>query len=176
MTPRRIHVGSQRNAGRGCYALLLLSLLAMHACALRVGAQESDPPATQSAAGVAASVEDGKLGGTSNEPSANPYGAWGQMLLAMGIVVAMIVALGWLVKRLSGGRTRQNGGVLRLIARTNLSPKHQMFLVRMGNRLVLVGAGPQGLATLSEITDAAEASELLQSAGCKGLNAEGGRA
>jgi len=159
----------RRNA---CCALLLLSLPAMHTSILRADAQDTAQSVTQ----PASSVEDGKLGGTSDDSPSSSFGAWGQLLLAMAIVIAMIVALGWLVKRLSGGGTRQNAGVLRLIARTNLSPKHQMFLVRMGNRLVLIGAGPQGLATLSEITDAAEASELLQSAGFPRLNAEGGRA
>lgn len=94
----------------------------------------------------------------------------------MAVVVVLIVALGWLLKRLGGGRTLRSDGALQLIARANLSAKHQVFLMRMGERLVLIGAGPQGLSSLSEITDPAEANRLLQAAGMKVQNTEGGEA
>lgn len=176
LSPRKLPLPfvAQSFRSRRILSVLVLSLFLIHAFAPLAGAQETTKPATTQPA--SASVEDGKLGATTKEASSNSYGAWGQLLLAMAIVVGLIVALGWLVKRLGGGKGLHNTGALKLIARANLSPKHQMFLVRMGDRLVLIGAGPQGLATLSEITDAAEASELLQAAGFKSLDAEGGKA
>lgn len=152
--------------------LLVLSALTIHLCASVAPARENVPPATTQPA--TSSVEDEKIPAEEKEPSSDPYGAWVQLLLALVIVVGLIVALGWLLKRLGGGKTFRGAGTLKLIARANLSPKHQMFLVRMGRRLVLIGAGPQGLATLSEITDAEEANKLLQAAGIKSLDAEGG--
>ena len=159
MTQRRIQVVSQYKAFAGWRGLFVLSLLTFHTFVSVAAAQQAAPTAPQPAV---PSVENGRVGGSPNNASSrDAYGAWGQLLL------------GWLVKRLGGGKSLHNAGVLKLVARANLSPKHQMFLVRMGNRLVLVGAGPQGLTTLSEITDAEEATKLLQAAGQK---TEGGRA
>lgn len=110
-----------------------------------------------------------------NTPSGG-WEAWGQLLLAMAIVVGLIFALGWLVKRLGGGKAVSGGGALRLVARANLSPKHQIFLVRLGKRLVLLGAGPQGLATLSEVIDGDEVADLLAAAGVEHVESEGGEA
>jgi flagellar biosynthetic protein FliO len=173
MMQRRRQVGFERKAPFGWQGLLILSLLTIHNCASVTSAQEIISPATTQPA----SVEDGKIGETPKESSSSdPYEAWGQLLLAMGIVVGLIVGLGWLVKRLGGSKGLRNAGALKLVARASLSPKHQMFLVRVGSRLVLIGAGPQGLATLSEITDAGEAAELLRSAGMKDTVTEGGKA
>lgn len=125
----------------------------------------------------ASSIENEKVISTQTDsPPTDSYGAWGRLLAAMAIVIGLIVALGWLVKRLGGSKSLGSTGALKLIARATLSPKHQMFLVRMGNRLMLIGAGPQGLATLSEITDAGEAAQLLRAAGFKDTNEEGAKA
>jgi flagellar biogenesis protein FliO len=174
------HNNAERQAGTGIglplgavvFSFLILTILIIHACASVASAQVPKPSTTQSV-----SVENDKVGGDRpDSSSSDSYGAWGQLLLAMVIVVGLIVGLGWLLKRLSGGKALHNAGALKLIARANLSAKHQMFLVRMGNRMVLIGAGPQGLSTLSEITDPAEAADLLRAAGFKDTNEEGGKA
>lgn len=159
----------------GCRArriglLLVLSLLTIHAVTPVVHARDKTPATSNS-------VEEEKINGRQKESSdTDAFGAWGRLLAAMALVVAMIVALGWLVKRIGAGKGLQSAGALRLVARANLSPKHQVFLVRLGRRLVLLGAGPQGLSGLSEVTDAEEISELLQAAGMKRLPKEGGDA
>jgi flagellar biogenesis protein FliO len=49
------------------------------------------------------------------------------------------------------------GGGLQVIARLSLSPKHTVYLLRVGKRVILVGAGPQGApALISELDDLAE--------------------
>jgi len=90
---------------------------------------------------------------------------WVQSLLALALVVALIFALRYVLRRLGGGgglagRTK----VIDVVARTNLAPKYQLFLIRLGQRLILVGAGPEGLASLAEVTDPQEVSSLVEAA------------
>jgi flagellar biogenesis protein FliO len=48
-------------------------------------------------------------------------------------------------------------GAIRVVSRVSLSPKHTVYLLRVGRRVLLVGAGPQGSpALLSELDDLAE--------------------
>jgi len=49
------------------------------------------------------------------------------------------------------------GGGLQVVGRLSLSPKHTVYLLRVGGRVLLVGAGPQGApALISELDDLAE--------------------
>jgi len=168
-SPREEHILRSRRSHR-ILPLLLLSVLTIHAWTSIASAQVATQPSSTAAEG------EKLLPPPKDASPSDSYGAWGRLLLAMAIVVGLIVALGWLVKRLGGGKGLGGAGALKLVARANLSPKHQMFLVRMGSRLVLIGAGPQGLATLSEITDAEEAAQLLQTTGLKEQKTEGGKA
>jgi flagellar biogenesis protein FliO len=48
-------------------------------------------------------------------------------------------------------------GHVRVVSRVSLSPKHTVYLLRVGRRMLLVGAGPQGAPSLiSELDDLAE--------------------
>ena len=133
-----------------CFLCIAITI---HICVPVVAAQEIAPTGAAQPASTNAEEDKPISSEKKDTPSSNTYGAWGQLLLAMAIVVGLIVGLGWLVKRLGGGKALAGAGALKLVARANLSPKHQIFIVRMGKRLVLIGAGPQGLATLSEVTD-----------------------
>jgi len=82
---------------------------------------------------------------------------------ALAAVVVMIVAARLLLKRCSPSRSGGAGkGVIEILARAPLAARQQLVLVRMGRRLVLISAGPQGAARLAEIADPAEADELLE--------------
>ena len=52
----------------------------------------------------------------------------------------------------------QGAGVgMQVVGRVSLSPKHTVYLLRVGRRVLLVGAGPQGSPSLiSELDDLAE--------------------
>jgi flagellar biogenesis protein FliO len=54
-----------------------------------------------------------------------------------------------------------DGNLLRIVARTALSPKHSLSLVHLGRRLVLVGVGGDRLTTLCEVSDPQEVAELM---------------
>ena len=54
--------------------------------------------------------------------------------------------------------------MLDVLARATVSPRHQLLLVRLGHRLVLVGQSPASLTALSEVTDAGEVAALIEAA------------
>jgi len=94
-------------------------------------------------------------------------GDWLRPAGALALVVAIIFALRYVLKKL--GRPLQHatgtGKALDVIARVAVAPHQQLLLVRLGQRLVLVGSGPSGLSTLSEISQADEVSALLSACG-----------
>jgi flagellar protein FliO/FliZ len=54
-----------------------------------------------------------------------------------------------------------DSGPIRVIGRSALSPKHSACLLRVGDRVLIVGFGPQGApSTLGEVTDPAELARL----------------
>ena len=86
---------------------------------------------------------------------------WFQTVLALALVIGLILLLRWALKKIGpGGRLFAAGGAVDVLATTGLSSKERLILVRLGERLLLLGSTPSGLRTLCEITDAAEASQL----------------
>lgn len=122
---------------------------------------------SQPAAGPAASSSDNTL--VPKKTTDGPLDKekpWIQMFLALGLVIALIFGLQWLVKRLArpgggGGKS----GPLDVLWRGSLSPKQQVFLVRMGRRVLLIGSSGGALTRLCEVTDAEEVTELLSAVG-----------
>lgn len=56
----------------------------------------------------------------------------------------------------------RDGTSIQVVGRSNLSTKHAVSLVRVGNRVLIVGTGPQGPpSTLGEITDPVELAKLI---------------
>lgn len=49
-------------------------------------------------------------------------------------------------------------GAVRVVSRTSLSPKHSVYVLRIGRRVLLVGTGPQGAPSL--ITELDELAEI----------------
>lgn len=88
----------------------------------------------------------------------------GRTVAALAVVAAMIVGI-WLALRLLRTRSGMPGGGkgLDVLARTPLSPKHQLFLVRWGDRELLIGAGPEGLTTLAQATKTDEEQAQTES-------------
>lgn len=86
---------------------------------------------------------------------------WVQTVLALALVIALILLLRWALKKIGpGGRLFAGGGAVDVLATTGLSAKQRLILVRLGERLLLLGSTPGGLRTLCEITDPDEASQL----------------
>lgn len=81
-------------------------------------------------------------------------------------LLGILVALSVIVKRLSrrGGATAAGNPVIEVLARTALSPRQNLCLVRLGRRVVLLGVGGDQARTLVEINDPVEAAELIGAA------------
>ncbi len=88
-----------------------------------------------------------------------------QALIALGIVVVLIFLTRFVLRRFGRpigigiGKPRTTGPV-ELLSRTQVNPRQQLLLVRLGQRLVLVGCSPEGFSALSEVTDADEQARI----------------
>jgi flagellar protein FliO/FliZ len=55
-----------------------------------------------------------------------------------------------------------HSGPLRVVGRTSLSPRHTVYLLQVGERVLLVGTGPQGAPSLlGELDDPADLERVL---------------
>lgn len=75
-------------------------------------------------------------------------------VLALAVVVALILAAAWVVKRLLPG-VRRDGkrGPMQVLATTYLSPKQSLALVRCGRRVILIGVTPEHISSLAVMDD-----------------------
>ena len=136
----------------------------------RPTSQPTSQPTTQGGTGETSKRLIGPSDG--NRIKAEPQGPWeqwGRTLGALAVVVALILVARIALKRfspVSGPRRRE---ALDVLARTSVSSRHQLLLVRVGRRVVLVGQGPSSLTTLSEVTDTQEVAALIEAVGAAGL-------
>ena len=78
------------------------------------------------------------------------------------MVVVLIFAVRLAIRRLGpSGAGARGADVVRVVWRKNLTPRHQLFLLRMGRRVLLVGAGPGGMDVLMQTSDEREIGDLL---------------
>lgn len=74
-----------------------------------------------------------------------------QMLLGLGVTIALLVGALTLLKRLQGSRASQ-AGALRVISATSVGPRERVVLVAVGKQVLVVGVAPgrvNALHTLS---------------------------
>ncbi|NIO46238.1 MAG: hypothetical protein GTN77_05455 [Planctomycetales bacterium] len=91
--------------------------------------------------------------------------SWGgplvTMLGSLSFVLALFFAIAWFMKRqLPAGGWALPGDVLQVLGRAALTPRQNVHLVRLGNRLLLIAVSPAGAETLAEVTDADEIERL----------------
>jgi flagellar biogenesis protein FliO len=79
---------------------------------------------------------------------------WTEQVLAVALVAALLAAaMVWLSRRGFAGAAGSLLGVrrprrLEMLDRLSLTPQHSLHLVRLGNRTILLGRSPSGLALL----------------------------
>lgn len=146
---------AQQNARR-CALGALVALVMLVVCATNVSAQDvfSDQK-----------IELKNPAGTSGATKASATGpSIGRVVLSLGGVALLIVGLGYVYRRMVG-QQQAKGGAVTLVSRSILTPKHQVMVLRVGHRLVVVGDGGNGMNTLCEIDDPSEVSAVLSAAG-----------
>ncbi len=82
--------------------------------------------------------------------------------VALGAVLAIIVGCAFVVKKyLPTGRRGGSGELLEVIARTYLSPKQSICLVRAGRRMVMVGVTADRMTPLADFENAEAVAQLV---------------
>ena len=130
------------------------------AASSRPAASAESRPLLRSGARKTETETDGKSIGP---PSGGTAGDdWWRMVAALALVLGLILALRWLLRRLGGGRGSPGAsGEVELLSRTPLSARHSVLLVRVGKRVLVVGVGGDNLRTLTEIEEPEQVSQLL---------------
>ena len=77
-------------------------------------------------------------------------GSVAQLTLSLAAIVALILAVSWIVKRLKLGMPRSRGDIT-VIDQLALGPRERLVLVRVGDAQVLVGIGAGGLVGLTPL-------------------------
>lgn len=92
--------------------------------------------------------------------------SWTRTVGSLVIVIALVLLLAWGYRSvaMSGGALGGRGrlpGLVQVVSRTALSPRHAICLVRVGPRLVLVGQTNDSLRPLDVIDDAALVARIV---------------
>jgi|GEM_PF-3876450 len=77
------------------------------------------------------------------------------------VVLSLIFAVAWMLKKNKIAFGGSNAAeVLEVIGKRTVAQKQSIYLVRLGSRILVLGSGPEGLRSLSEITDPIEVDYL----------------
>lgn len=83
-------------------------------------------------------------------------------LLALGVVVALFLGVNVALKRFQPKAMRRlPNAIVEVLGTTTLGPKHQLLLLRFGNKLLLVSQQPGETHCLSEVAEPHEVDALL---------------
>lgn len=86
-------------------------------------------------------------------PVASPVFGLFQGMLGLVVVIALIFAAGWLLKKI-GPRARATGAV-HVVGGASVGPREKVVVVRFGDRTLLLGVAP-GHVSLLHMADASE--------------------
>lgn len=139
---------------------------AAHGAAKPAAEKKAEPvapavPANEKKA-LGPSGEDAAIGATKNGDGARS--SWVMTTLtALGVVVGLILVLRAVVAKVTGrAPASSHSPVLEVLSRTSVAPKNHVLLLRLGQRILVVGDSAAGLATLADIDDPEEVAGLLQ--------------
>jgi len=109
------------------------------------GAPAAAPSPTPAAPAIAPPA------GAVTMPSAPPTGSLLQTLFALVVVLAVLAALAWFLKRYGPKAGIGGGANLRVVGSLNLGGRERLLVVEVGNQWIVVGASPgrvNALATM----------------------------
>lgn len=96
--------------------------------------------------------------GAAEAPGA-PGGAMAKTILGLGVVIAVIYGLTWVLRQMKASQEKGNFGGLSAEASVALGPGRAVHLIRAGRELVLVGSAEHGVVPIRTYSEA-EALEL----------------
>ena len=103
-------------------------------------------------------------------PSVSDAIPWGQLVWGTAVVVGLICLGFWGLKKLNGGLPLNKGRYLEVLEARPVAGKVQLFLVKVGDRVVLLAATADNVTAVAEIP----ADELPQPAGADSRTVAGG--
>jgi len=166
--------GARGTAARwnGGICIGAVALVLALVCAGPASAQEEPPAKTAHDIDLKGTVggllkgetEEGTEGDTDGGRTGLPgVGAVVKMLLWLGVVVVLIYGGVLVIRRyVPSARNMFGGGTLKVVARTYISSKQSILLVRVGSKFVMVGVTGGSMSPLAEISDPAEAEKLAE--------------
>ena len=84
------------------------------------------------------------------------------MAISLGMIVGVLILAGRGMKRFGfQGVPTLSADALELLGRRTIEPKITVHLVKCGSRVLVLGVGPDGVQTLSEINDPEEVEKLV---------------
>ncbi len=116
----------------------------------------------------AAEIEQRPLGASGDgrgaeSRSAAPSDGWAlSTLAALGVVIGLIFLGRWVYAKLGGRVIARSSPAVEVLSRTSVAPKNQVLLLRIGQRVLVVGDSSSGLRTLANLDDPEEVAALLQ--------------
>lgn len=91
------------------------------------------------------------------DPATSPLpdlaGSLGQMLFGLVIVIALLLACLWLIKRLAAPRNA--AGTVKVLGATAVGPRERVVLIEVGPRVLVLGVAPGNVRTL-HVMDASD--------------------
>lgn len=94
-------------------------------------------------------------------PELDLLGSVRKMFVALLLVIALLCVAVWLFKRVTKGAPLfldQKAG--RVVGRIYLNPKAILYLVKIGDRILVIGANPTTISLITEITDSEVVKEF----------------
>lgn len=95
---------------------------------------------------------------------AEPAGGWIlSTFAALGVVIGLILAARWAYTKMGGKVVARSSPAVEVLSRTTVAPKNHVLLLRVGQRVLVVGDSGSGLRTLANLDDPEEVASVLQS-------------
>ncbi len=88
--------------------------------------------------------------GLAQSPSADLGGSLMQMLAGLAVVIVLLFASLWLLKRLSAPRGPA-GDLLKVVSATAVGPRERVVIVELGDTWLVLGVAPGRVSTLHEL-------------------------
>jgi flagellar protein FliO/FliZ len=83
-------------------------------------------------------------------PAADLGGSIVQLVLGLAVVIALLFASLWLLKRISAPRG-EAAGLIRVVAGAAVGPRERVVILEVGNTWMVLGVAPGQVSALAEI-------------------------
>lgn len=82
------------------------------------------------------------------------------MLLTLGLIILIILVVGWLLKRLLNTRIQQmnTSSLIKILERRSLSPKSTLYLLNIQGKEIAIAETQQGITLLGELSPKIDSS------------------